>query len=361
MIEYENLEKANRPFFKKYELAFKETLLSGRYILGKKLTKFEKEWAHHCTTNYCIGVGSGLDALVFSLKALNFEKGSEVIVPSNTYIATILSIIHSGLTPVLVEPRISTYNIDPDKIEEKITSKTCAILIVHLYGKVCEIDRIMGIVKKNKLKLIEDCAQAHGATYKKKKAGSFGHLAAFSFYPTKNLGALADGGAVTTSNSLLAKKIKTLRNYGSRVKYFNEIVGFNSRLDEMQASFLSIKLKHLDQINHHKRKLAALYFQHLKSDFIKPAYHSDFNDVYHIYPIRHPKRNQLKNFLLNKGIQTEIHYPVPPIKQKMFKEFSLGLHTPIAEEIHRTILSLPISFGHTEDDVYEVIRLMNKF
>ncbi|MCE3279639.1 MAG: erythromycin biosynthesis sensory transduction protein eryC1 [Bacteroidetes bacterium] len=361
MIEYENLGKLNKPFFEEYETAFKETLESGWYILGKKVKAFENEFASYCGTKHCIGLANGLDALILSLKAFNFEKGSEVIVPSNTYIATILSIVHNGLVPVLAEPDLATYNIDPAEIEKKISSKTVAIMVVHLYGKVCEMDKIMSIAQKHKLKVIEDCAQAHGATFKKTKAGNFGDVNAFSFYPTKNLGAIADAGAVTTNDRELAESISTLRNYGSKEKYYNETVGYNSRLDEVQAAFLSVKLKYLDDINSHKQKLAKLYLQHLKEDFIKPMVDKDYSDVYHIFNIRHEKRDELKAYLLNNEIRTDIHYPVAPNKQVAMRGILKDQETPIAEKIHKTTLSLPISFFHTEEDILKVIEVMNKF
>ncbi len=361
MIEYENLAKLNKPFFEAYEKAFKETLESGWYILGTKVQTFENEFAAYCDTKHCIGLANGLDALILALRAFDFEKGSEVIVPSNTYIATILSIVQNGLTPVLVEPNISTYNIDVEKIEEKITSKTRAIMVVHLYGKMCEMDTINRIAKKHNLKVIEDCAQAHGAKYKNKKAGNWGDFGAFSFYPTKNLGALADAGGMTTNDDHLAESIKTLRNYGSKQKYYNETVGWNSRLDEVQAAFLSVKLKALDAINEHKRKLAELYFKNLKADFIKPLVHPDYYDVYHVFNVRHAKRNALKEYLLKNEIRTEIHYPLAPNKQKAMIGILDKQPSPIAEEIHQTTLSLPISFYHTEQDILKVIETMNKF
>jgi len=361
MIEYENLGELNKPFFEEYKTSFEKTLSSGWYILGKNVKQFEEEFAAYNQSKYCVGVTSGLDALILSLKAFNFEKDSEVIVPSNTYIATILSILHCGLKPVLVEPDIKTYNIDPRKIEEKITSKTKAIMIVHLYGKPCEMGPILMLKGKYQLVLIEDCAQSHGAKYFGKLTGTFGEFGAFSFYPTKNLGALGDAGAVLTDDASLAKTIKRLRNYGSDVKYYNEIVGYNSRLHEMQAGFLSIKLKHLDEINNHKRKLAQIYFDNLKDDFIKPVVEENVFDVFHIFNIRHPKRDELKEYLLKKEIKTEIHYPVPPHKQKAMEGIITESDFPISEEIHTTTLSLPISFYHKEEDIYRVVEVMNKF
>ena len=361
MIDYENLSKLNQPFFEDYKKAFAETLESGWYILGDKVKTFENEFATYCNTKYCVGVANGLDALIIALKAFNFKKGSEVIVPSNTYIATILAIVLNDLKPILIEPDINTYNIDPLKIEEKISDKTCAIMVVHLYGKVCEMDKISKIAKKNNLKIIEDCAQAHGANYKGIIAGNWGDFGAFSFYPTKNLGALADAGAITTNNTELAEKIKSLRNYGSKIKYQNELPGFNSRLDEIQAAFLNIKLKKLNDINNHKRRLAKLYQDQLKSDYIKPIVHRDYHDVYHIYNVRHPQRDKLKEYLNSNNIKTEIHYPIPPNKQKAMLGILDDQDTPIASEIHSTTLSLPISFFHTENDIAKVIEIMNKF
>ena len=361
MIEYENLAKLNAPFFKEFGKSFDAILRSGWYILGKAVNQFEKEFAAYCQTDFCCGVANGLDALIISLNACQFEKGDEVIVPSNTYIATILAIIHNGLKPVLVEPDISTYNIDPARIEEKISPRTRAIVVVHLYGKLCAMDRILAISKKHGLKVIEDCAQAHGARFREKKAGSFGDYGAFSFYPTKNLGALADAGAITTNDPASQRFVCTLRNYGSEKKYYNSLVGYNSRLDEIQAAFLSAKLLHLDEINEHKRKLAGLYLAGLREDFVRPAVHPDYFDVYHIFNIRHPQRDKLREWLLENDIQTEIHYPVPPNKQVAMKGIIDDQDTPIAKEIHETTLSLPISFYHSIADIEQIIECMNKF
>lgn len=361
MIDYENLRDSNELFFERYQHDFANVLNSGWFILGEFVKKFENEFAVFNGNKHCIGVASGLDALILSLKAFNFEINSEVIVPSNTYIATILSILNCGLTPVLVEPDINTYNIDPKKIEEKITAKTKAIMVVHLYGKSCDMDPIISICKKHDLRLIEDCAQSHGAKYKSKNTGTFGDFGAWSFYPTKNLGALGDAGAITTENDELAGLVKKIRNYGSEKKYYNDVIGINSRLDEVQAAFLSVKLKHLDEINNHKRQLAELYHQNLKDDFIKPAVHDDYYDVYHIYNIRHERRDDLKNYLLNNGIKTDIHYPVPPHKQKAMQSILTENNFPISEKIHSTTLSLPISFGHTKKQIEQVIEVMNNF
>ena len=368
MIEYENLKKLNEPFIEELLLSSRETIESGWYILGENVNRFEKSFALYNGNQFCIGVASGLDALIFSLKVFEFEKDSEVIVPANTYIATILSILHNQLKPVFVEPGIQTYNIDPAKIEERITSKTRAIMLVNLYGKSCDMDAILEIANKYNLKIIEDCAQSHGALFKGKKTGTFGHCNAFSYYPTKNLGALGDAGAVTTDDPQIAEKIFQLRNYGSKVKYYNEMIGYNSRLDEIQAGFLSVKLKYLDNINSHKRKLAEIYNKNLNENFIKPVSHPDYFDVYHIYPIRHEKRDKLREFLLSKGIKTEIHYPLAPHRQnallsareKGLIQFSDDGY-PISEEIHKTELSLPISYYHTEEDIYKVVEALNSF
>jgi dTDP-4-amino-4,6-dideoxygalactose transaminase len=360
-IEYESLALLNKPFQEEYKAAFADVVDSGWYILGERVKKFENEFAAYTGGKHCVGLASGLDAITLAIAAFNFEKGSEIIVPSNTYIATIISVLQNNMTPVLVEPSIDTYNIDPAKIEASITPKTRAIVVVHLYGKACNMDPIIALCKKHNLKLIEDCAQSHGATYKGKQTGTFGEFGAFSFYPTKNLGALGDAGAIVCSDDALTTTIRRLRNYGSDKKYYNELVGYNSRLDEVQAAFLSIKLKRLDEINAHKRKLASIYLNNLKGDYIKPVTDADYFDVYHIFSIRHPKRDALKEYLLNNGIKTEIHYPLSPNKQVAMKDHFKDQEFPISEEIHATTLSLPISFFHTEEDVNRVTEVMNKF
>ena len=360
-IEYENLALANHPFFEAFRHTFDRVLRSGKYILSDEVRQFEDEFSQYCGMSSAIGVANGLDALTLSLNALHLPKGTEVLVPSNTYIATILSIIHNGLCPVMVEPDIHTYNIDPLKIEGKIGKNTRAIMVVHLYGKVCEMDPILAIAAKYNLPVIEDCAQAHGAMYKNQQAGSFGKLSAFSFYPTKNLGALGDGGAVLTNDLALKEKLVQLRNYGSSVKYYNSVVGFNSRLDELQAAFLRIKLQQLDELNDHKRSLAARYLEGLKDDFIKPATHPDNHDVYHIFNIRHPARDALRKYLLQNNIFTEIHYPVPANEQVAMQGLLDNQPAPIASLIHNTTLSLPISSIHSAADIDRVIECMNNF
>lgn len=359
MIEYENLKKVNGKLFSQYIDNFDSFIRSGWYILGNQVNKFEEEFANFCNTNYSIGVASGLDALILAIDALKFPKGSEIIVPANTYIATILAIIRNGLKPILVEPDIATYNIDPTKIEEKITNNTKAVLVVHLYGKPCAMDKINYITNKYNLELIEDCAQAHGAEFKSQKVGSFG-IGCFSFYPTKNLGALGDAGAITCNDKDYQDTVLALRNYGSSTKYYNDTLGYNSRLDEIQAGFLSIKLKILNNITNHKRELANIYLDNLDQKYIKPVIENDYFDVYHIFNIRHNYRDELKSYLLNNNIMTEIHYPLPPHKQKAMEGILCGDY-PISEEIHNTTLSLPISYFHSKEDVIKVCEVMNKW
>lgn len=361
MIEYENLYQLNISFEKEYQNNFSIFLEKGYYILGNEVSNFEIEFAKYIGSKYCIGVANGLDAIHLSIMALGLPKKSEILVPSNTYIATILAIINSGHIPVLVEPDIKTYNIDPSKIIQKITKKTKAIIVVHLYGKICEMDEIIRISQQHDLKVVEDCAQAHGAALDKKKAGSWGDLGAFSFYPTKNLGALGDAGAITTDNEELYLKLKALRNYGSEVKYYNKYVGLNSRLDEIQASFLRVKLKRLDEINTHKRNLAAIYFNNLCPSIIMPSQDERLHDVFHIFNIRHNLRDKLKTYLLENGIKTEIHYPVAPHLQAGYKKYFKNKHYPISEEIHNSTLSLPISFIHKEEEIIKVCETINIF
>lgn len=361
MIPYENLRSTNNSFAEEYYAGFREVLESGWYVLGKKVEQFEQAFGNYCQVKHCIGVANGLDALILAIKSLQLAPGSEIIVPSNTYIATILAIVHNGLKPVLAEPSIDTYNICAETIAPVISSSTRAILVVHLYGKCCPMDDIEKLAKAHGLFIIEDCAQSHGAKFKNRIAGSFGDAAGFSFYPTKNLGALGDGGAITTSNDQLAAVFKKLRNYGSDKKYYNDMSGFNSRLDELQAAFLLIKLKQLDRLTGHKRKLASLYLAHLKKDYILPSVHPDHFDVYHIFNVRHEKRDSLKDWLLKHEIGTEIHYPLAPHRQQALKHLFEGKDFPVADEVHATTLSLPCSYCHSEDDVYRVIEVMNAF
>ncbi|MET0462569.1 MAG: DegT/DnrJ/EryC1/StrS family aminotransferase [Chitinophagaceae bacterium] len=360
-IEYEDLGKVNAPFQEEFTNAFAGLLESGRYILGTQVERFESEFAAYCDTRYCVGVASGLDALILALRSLDLKPGDEVIVPANTYIASILAVLHIGAKAVLVEPDIHTYNIDVSKIEAKITPRTKAILVVHLYGKLCDMEAILTIADRFNLYVIEDCAQAHGSSFKGKKAGSFGDFGAFSFYPTKNLGALGDAGAITFQGAEHLSSLKQLRNYGSEKKYHNEIVGYNSRLDEIQAAFLRIKLKHLDRINQHKRDLAAIYDRELKADFVRPVKQADYEDVFHIYPIRHPQRDRLRQYLLDNHIRTEVHYPVPPHQQKALQGLIDEDDYRLTTEIHETVLSLPISAGHSAENINNVVEVLNRF
>lgn len=361
MIPYENLKILNSSFEQELKLKFSEFIDKGWYILGEELKVFEQEFAAWHNEQHAVGVANGLDALSLSLRCCDFPPGSEVIVPSNTYIATILSVIQCGLIPVLVEPDIRTYNIDPKRISAAITPKTMAIMVVHLYGACCEMDPILQIAADHQLKVIEDCAQAHGARYKNKLAGTFGDFGAFSFYPTKNLGALGDAGAVICKSAADDHKIRQLRNYGSEKKYHNGIVGYNSRLDELQASFLRVKLPHLDEINNHKRKLAAIYDTQLSEVFVKPKPGANFHHVYHIYNILHPERDQLKQYLTENKIGTEIHYPVAPQHQPALRGLLKSYDYPVSLHIHQHTLSLPCSFAHSEEEIRQVCNILNSF
>jgi len=361
MIPYENLQRLNDPFKEEFSNAFNDVLSKGHYILGSYLELFEQEFAAFHAVKYCVGVSNGLDAIILALRALNLPPGTEVIVPSNTYIATILAVIACDLKPVMVEPDIRSYNIDPAKIEEVISPVTKVLLVVHLYGKVCDMDPILEIREKYNLFLIEDCAQAHGATYKNKLAGTFGDFGAFSFYPTKNLGALGDAGGIICHDENHRNALLQLRNYGSGRKYYNDIVGFNNRLDEMQAAFLRVKLRHLNQMNAHRNKLADLYLANLDGKFILPLKDKDHYDVYHIFNIRYPQRDELQQYLTARGIGTVIHYPVPPHRQKALSGKFEGKEYPIADEIHNTTLSIPCSFCHTEGEIREVIDALNNY
>ena len=361
MIPYENLKRLNQPFEADLKTAFDEVLASGHYILGGKLEQFESEFAAYLDMPHCIGVSNGLDALILGLRALNLPPGSGVIAPANTYVASILAIVEAGLTPILVEPDLGSYNLDPQTLEDAIGPNVRAIMVVHLYGKVCDMEPICEIAKRHGLYLIEDCAQAHGARYKGQLAGTFGDIAAFSFYPTKNLGALGDAGCVVCRDTDLRDSLRRMRNYGSDRKYYNDVLGWNNRLDEMQAAFLSVKLKGLDAMNSHRNKLAALYRAGLSSKFVLPMADADHYDVFHIFNIRHAQRDRLQKYLADHGVGTVIHYPVPPHRQKALAHLFEGLEFPITDEIHQTTLSIPCSFCHTEQEISEVIEILNRF
>lgn len=343
--------------------AFNRVFENSWYIEGKEDKAFENAFADYCTTKYCVGTGNGLDALMLALKALDIKEGDEIIVPSNTFIASALAVTYVGATPVFVEPDLRTFNIDPCKIEEKITNKTKAIMPVHLYGQPCDMDPIMELAKKYNLYIVEDCAQAHGATYKGKKIGSFGNVAGFSFYPGKNLGALGDAGAAVTSDEKLAEKIRVLGNYGSDYKYHHIYLGNNSRLDELQAAFLMEKLPHLDRMNAERRRIANLYLEGIRNPLIiLPYVLEDVEPVWHIFGIRCKQRNKLEKYLNEKGIGTNKHYPIPMHLQKCYEELGIKEgELPIAEEISATELSLPMYYGLTDAEVEYVIECVNTF
>lgn len=359
MIKFLDLHKLNQPFEAEFKVKFQSFLDKGWYILGNEVQQFEDNFAKYCDSKYCIGVGNGLDALVLIFKAYielgHLKKGDEVIVPANTYIASILAVLQADLVPVLVEPNLETYNINPDLIEEKISTKTKAILPVHLYGQLCEMDKIMEIAYKYDLLIVEDAAQAHGLTFK----GSYAR--AFSFYPGKNLGCLGDGGAVVTNDEKLAETIKMLRNYGSKVKYENELIGVNSRLDEIQAAFLNVKLPHLNDENEKRRAIAKSYLSEIKNDKIKlPFWDESDNHVFHLFVIQTEKRTELQNYLKENGIETMIHYPLPPHKQKALTKWN-NLSFPITEKIHNEVLSIPLNSILTDDEVSRIIKVLNRF
>lgn len=344
--------------------AYNRVLDKSYFIQGDECRKFEEEFADYCGVKYCVGVASGLDALILILKAMGIGNGDEVIVPSNTYIATALAVSYNGAKPVFVEPEIETFNINPSRIEEKITSNTKAIIAVHLQGRTADMEAINVIAKKHNLKVIEDAAQAHGAKYKGIKAGSLGDAAGFSFYPGKNLGALGDGGCVTTNDKALAEKIRALGNYGSDYKYHNIYKGVNSRLDEIQAAFLRVKLPNLDRWNEDRRATATKYFEGIKNTLIKLPLKStnEFEHIYHVFVIRCDKRDELEKYLNDNGIRTLKHYPIPIHEQECYKDLGIKHgELPIAEEISRTVLSIPMYYGMTEDEINYVIEAINKF
>ncbi|MCR5202176.1 MAG: DegT/DnrJ/EryC1/StrS family aminotransferase [Lachnospiraceae bacterium] len=343
--------------------AFNRVLSKSWYIEGDEDKNFEKNFSEYCETNYCIGVGNGLDALMLSLKALGLKSGDEVIIPSNTFIATALAVTYTGATPVFAEPDINTFNINPTNIKGAITEKTKAIIPVHLYGQPCDMDIVLKIAKEYNLKIVEDCAQAHGATYKGKKVGSFGDAAGFSFYPGKNLGALGDAGAVVTNNKELADKIRALKNYGSDYKYHHIYKGNNSRLDEIQAAFLSVKLKYIEKINNDRRRIANRYNENITNPkIITPKVINDCIPVWHVYGIRCNERDELEEYLSGKGIYTNKHYPIPLHLQECYKDLGISKGSlPIAEKISDTELSLPLYYGMKEEEIAFVIDAINEF
>jgi dTDP-4-amino-4,6-dideoxygalactose transaminase len=344
-----------------YNEAALRVLKSGWYVLGEEVGSFEREFSDFIGVKYCVGVASGLDALILSLRALGIGSGDEVIVPANTYIATVLAITENGATPIFVEPD-KYYCIDADRIEASITPETKAILPVHLYGQSCDMDKVVRIAKKHNLYVVEDCAQSNGAMFKGKMTGSFGIVGCFSFYPTKNLGAFGDAGAIVTDDEGLANRIRMLRNYGSKIKYKNEITGINSRLDEIQAAFLRVKLRHIEDLNHERKQIANYYLENISNpDISIPAIRPDSTHVWHLFVIRTQNRNKLQKELNEKGIATQIHYPIPPHLAEAYK--NLGYETgslQVTEGYADTILSLPLYNAMSENEISYVCRVLNE-
>ena len=365
MIPFLDLKEINHQYRDELIEACSRVIDSGWYIQGKECKRFEEEFAEYCGTKHVIGVANGLDALTLIFRAYIeleiMQKGDEVIVPSNTYIASILSISENGLVPVLVEPNINTYNVDPDLIENKITKRTRAILPVHLYGQTCEMDKINEIAKKHDLKVIEDSAQSHGAYFGDKRCGNLGDASGFSFYPGKNLGALGDAGAITTNDNELADVIRALKNYGSHKKYENIYKGTNSRLDEMQAAILRVKLNYLDKESANRREIANHYLKNIENEkIVLPSFSIPNNHVWHVFAIRTEERDELQEYLSNHGVQTLIHYPIPPHKQRAYKEWNKASF-PISEKIHSKILSIPISGIQSFNKTNYIIEQLNLY
>ena len=364
MIKFLDLQKINQQYSTEFKEVFDKVLKSGWFILGKEVENFENEFAAYCGTKYCLGVANGLDALILIIEGYKqlglMKEGDEIIVPSNTYIASILAITKAGLVPVLVEPDPATFLLDPIKIEEKITTKTKAILPVHLYGRLCDMVAINKIAAQHNLKVIEDSAQSHGAMLNGKRSGNLGDASGFSFYPGKNLGAIGDAGALTTNDKELTETIKALRNYGSHKKYENLYLGINSRLDEIQAGLLSVKLKYLDAETDVRRDIAEHYNAEIKnSSIILPQLPVDRNEhAWHLYVVQVSNREKFQQSLADKGVQTLIHYPIPPHHQKAYKEWN-NLSYPISEKLHRDVISLPISPVMTNDEISHVIEAVN--
>jgi dTDP-4-amino-4,6-dideoxygalactose transaminase len=359
MIPFLDLKRLNESYEEPIALAINRVISAGWYILGQEVEAFEGQFAQYCGTRHCIGVGNGLDALTLILKAWDFPKGSEVIVPANAYIASVLSVTLAGLTPVFVEPDPQTYLLDPARIEAAITSRTKAILPVHLYGRCCDMGPINALARRYYLRVLEDAAQAHGASYQSNRAGTLGHAAGWSFYPSKNLGAMGDAGAITTNDDELAERLRALRNYGSAQKYVNDYVGHNSRLDEMQAAILSAKLPFLDAGNTRRRELAQRYLTGINQPAISlpPADQLD-QDVWHLFVVRCPRRDAFRAYLHEQGIGTDVHYPTPPYQQRAYPEFS-HLSLPITEQLHRDVVSLPLNPTLTDADADYIISRIN--
>lgn len=365
MIPFLNLKDINAQYKTELIKACTDVIDSGWYIQGTQCKAFEEEFASYCGTKCCIGVANGLDALTLILRAYKelgiISDGDEIIVPANTYIASILAISENNLVPILIEPNVDTYLLDPKEIEKNITSKTKAILPVHLYGQTCEMDEINKIAEKYSLKVIEDSAQSHGAMYQNKRCGNLGDASGFSFYPGKNLGALGDGGAITTNDEELATTIRAIANYGSHKKYENLYKGINSRLDEMQAAMLGVKLKYLNSEIKNRQKVAAYYLENIKTDKITlPFVKEKNNHVWHLFVVRSNNRIDLQNYLENNKIQTLIHYPLAPHKQNAYKELNEKTY-PISEKLHEEVLSLPISGIQSLEDTKKIVNILNNY
>ena len=361
-VPFLDLMAVNNRFSKQIEESIHSVLNSGWYLQGKANDSFCSHFAEYCGVKYCCGVANGLDALTLIINAYGFGPGDEIIVPANTFIATILSISRNGCTPVLVEPDLFTFNIDENKIEQAITSRTKAIVAVHLYGRLANMEVINAIAEKHNLKVIEDAAQAHGARNQFGRAGGLGDAAAFSFYPGKNLGCMGDGGCVTTNDENLYLKVKALANYGSDRKYHHIFKGVNSRLDEIQAAILDAKLPHLDSDNDLRRRIAEIYLHDIKNKriILPKSAATDSDNVWHCFVIRTQKRDELQTYLLSKGVHTIIHYPTAPHKQLAYEEYST-LNLPITEQIHREVLSLPISPVMTGEQARFVVETLNQW
>lgn len=360
-IPFTSFEKMHNEIKREIFDEFEKVYGKNWFIQGDEVKQFEEEFANYCGTDYCVGVGNGLDALYLSMRALGITSGDEVLVPSNTYIATVLAITYTGATPILVEPDLNTYNMDEQGLEEVITEKTKAIIPVHLYGQAAEMEAVLKIAKKYQLYVIEDCAQAHGAEYKGQKVGTFGDVGCFSFYPGKNLGALGDAGAVVTNNKEIADKVRMLGNYGSMKKYEHKYLGNNSRLDEIQAAFLRIKLRHLDDYNLYRNSVAKRYRKEITNPMVVlPSVGEGRTHVWHIFAILCEERRELQEYLRTCGISTMCHYPIPIHKQEACSSLNLGEY-PIAEKISNQELSLPMFYGISEDEVGYVIDVINKF
>lgn len=360
-VPFLDLREAYLELKEEIDGAYQRVMNSGWYILGEEVEAFEQEFAKDCGTKHCVGVANGLEALELILRVYGIGPGDEVIVPANTYVATWLAVSATGAAPVPVEPNGGTYNIDPDRIEASITPRTRAILPVHLYGQPAEMDALNEIARRRGLKVIEDAAQAHGARYRGRRAGSLGDAAGWSFYPTKNMGAYGDAGAVTTDDDKLAEEVRVLRNYGSKEKYYNEAKGINSRLDELHAAILRVRLNHLDEWNARRARIAAKYLEEVRGiDLMLPAVADGADPVWHLFVIRSKRRDELQRYLKGQGISTLVHYPVPPHLQKAYKDTTLPA-APITEAIHSEVLSLPMGPHLSAEDAVRVVEAVRSF